>query len=246
MLTKALDAAVDGNTRKAMHPARAKSGYKILQRMKQLVECKDFDDSASQSLIERMFFDSIPRKHVEIKYIEQVLRADLLKKFLRRVTADAKADTKADATSVEVCWHGTQQKYEKAILDEGLNPDLCSTGAYGRGAYVGTHAGIAHQYADPDEEGWRRMFLLLVVVGSSLVRGDQGKQANTTACDGMVNPTQYCFLEQDRLYCSHLITYRVLDMNNKRTGGGYQDPFQRKLEVAVCKAARNKNKSGLR
>lgn len=236
LLTKAAEKVVDGQ--KSMHPQRARCGYQLLQRMKQLVEREHFDDTAGRNLIEKMFFDSIPRKHVEIKSIEQVLRVELLKRFLQKV-----AD---EVASIEGCWHGTQEKYVDKVLDIGLNPSLCATGAYGRGAYVGTHAGVAHQYADPNEEGWRHMCVILVVVGSSVVKGKEGEQSVATACDRLVNPTQYCFVEEDRLYCSHLITYRVLQMNNRRTGGGWEDPFQRKLASAVSKAARDRNKTGYR
>lgn len=223
---------------KAMNPERAQSGLSLLRRMKQLLETQDFDDTLGIKTIENIFFDSIPRKHVEIKSIEQVLRIDLLKRFLRKVSEES--------ASIEATFHGTREEYVKDILDVGLNPNLCATGAYGRGAYVGTHAGVAHQYADPNEEGWRHMCVILVVVGRAVVKGKEGEQCPSTALDSLVNPTQYCFVEEDRLYCSHLITYRVVKTNNRRTGGGWEDPFQRKLTCAVSKAAKQRNKSGIR
>lgn len=103
-------------------------------------------------------------------------------------------------------FHGTRAEHVGQIISEGLHPDACVTGAYGRGAYVGTHAGLAHQYADPDEEGYRHMAAILVIVGSHVVKGEQGEQPATTAVDSMVNPTQYCFVDEDRLYVSHMIT----------------------------------------
>jgi hypothetical protein len=206
--------------------------------LKDLVDNKNFDDHIGTTLVEKIFLDSIPRKQVEIRSIEQVLRPELLQPFLKKVIEEA--------ASVEICWHGTQDKYVDAILDKGLNPSLCSTGAYGVGAYVGTHAGVAHQYADPSVEGHRHMFCTLVVVGNSLVKGVEGMQCNTTATDRLINPTQYCFVHQERLYCSHLVTYKCVNTLKRRTGGGYQDPFQRKLETALCKSARNRNKNGAR
>jgi len=236
LLSEALQKVADKD--RAMNPVRAQSGLSLLNRMKNLLERQDFDDTAGIKTIENIFFDSIPRKHVEIRSIEQVLRIDLLKRFLRKV-----AD---DFASIEATFHGTREEYVKDILDVGLNPNLCATGAYGRGAYVGTHAGVAHQYADPNEEGWRHMLVILVIVGSSVVKGREGEQCPSTALDSLVNPTQYCFVEEDRLYCSHLITYRVLKSSNRRTGGGWEDPFQRKLTCAVTKAAKLRNKGGLR
>jgi len=238
LLDHATEAAVDGYTCKAMHPARARAGYQMLLRMKALVETHDLDDCGGMAIVDKQLFDSIPRKHIEVKSIEQVLRVDLLERFLRKVIEEA--------ASVEVCWHGTQEKNVEAIVRGGLKPSLCATGAYGCGAYVGAHAGIAHQYADPNESGWRHMCCTLTVVGSLLVKGVEGCQSDTTSCDRLVNPTQYCFQEEERLYISHVITYRVVEMKARRTGGGFEDPFLRKLEGAMCRAARNRCKVGLR
>lgn len=225
-------------------PERVRSGYELLQMIKQAVDIQApqdmtqqdvkvqaFDTSLGSSLVEKLFYDSVPRKHVEIECIEPVLRPELLQRFLRKVAEED--------TIIEACWHGTQEHHVDPIVNNGLNPSLCATGAYGRGAYVGTHAGVAHQYADPNEDGWRHMFCILVVVGSSVVKGVEGREsAGVTQCDRLINPTQYCFVDEERLFCSHLVTYRVNQMTNRRTGGGWEDPFQRKLVSAVTRAAK--------
>jgi len=246
LLHKASKAAVDGKKVKAMHPDRAKCGYKLLQRMKHLIEDEQFDDSVGHTIVESMFLDSMPRKHIEIKSIEQVLRVGLLKRFLTRVHDSVESGGKHAAVSIEASWHGTQEKYVSGILDEGINPELCSVGNYGRGAYVGTHAGVAHQYADPNADGWRHMCCVLAVVGNDVVKGVEGQQSESTACDRLVNPTQYCFVDSGRLCVSHFITYRVKKEARRRTGGGFEDPFQRKLLCAVNRAAKNRNKDGFR
>merc|ERR1712151_397732 len=83
-------------------------------------------------------------------------------------------------------------------------------GAYGRGAYVGVHAGLAHKYTSVAAGGRRHMFAVLVDVGTRLVQGTKDVRHSTTAVDRPVNPTQYVFVEADRLFVSHLITYIVL------------------------------------
>ena len=92
-----------------------------------------------------LFLDSIPEWAIEIESVHQVLQPQLLKRFLERAAPDGE--------SIEVTFHGTRAEHVGQILHEGLNPNVCVTAAYGRGTYVATHAGIAHQYADPDENG---------------------------------------------------------------------------------------------
>lgn len=236
LMSKALAMVADSEG--AMHPERARTGLSIIKRVKNMLEASDFNDQLGRNAVERMFFDSIPKQHVEVKSVEQVLKIELLKSFLKKVSAEL--------ASIEVTFHGTREEYVDPILTNGLRPELCATGAYGRGAYVGTHAGVAHQYADPNADGWRHMCVLLVVVGTSVVKGQEGVQMDGTAVDRLVNPTQYCFVDSDRLYCTHLITYRVLKSATRRVGGGWDDPFQRKLQTAVSKAAKDRKKTGVR
>eukprot|EP00747_Dinoflagellata_sp_TGD_P223659 gnl/TRDRNA2_/TRDRNA2_95291_c0_seq1.p1 gnl/TRDRNA2_/TRDRNA2_95291_c0~~gnl/TRDRNA2_/TRDRNA2_95291_c0_seq1.p1 ORF type:complete len:469 (-),score=79.36 gnl/TRDRNA2_/TRDRNA2_95291_c0_seq1:38-1378(-) len=223
----------------ARNPKRAGGGCELLERVKEKLEARErrmVDDGSGA--VRAFFFDSMPEKYVEIRSIQQVMERSLLKKFLKRV-ADARS-------SVETTWHGTRAEHVESILKNGLIPALCSTGAYGKGSYVGTHAGVAHQYADPDGEGWRHMLVLLVAVGNHVVKGHQGEQAAVTAMDRLRNPTQYCFVDEDRLYISHLITYRVTSSVFHYVGGGYEDPFQRALTMAVLRAAQAERKKGLR
>jgi len=138
---------------------------------------------------------------------------------------------------VEATFHGTRAESVEQILREGLDPSTCSTGAYGKGAYVGTHAGVAHQYADPDASGLRHMCIILVIVSDRFVKGRQGVMPPKTAVDRLVNPTQYCFVDDARLYISHLLTYRVKGVKCRRVGGGWNDVFQKELSSAVHRAA---------
>merc|ERR1711959_129581 len=78
---------------------------------------------------------------------ERVLQRPLLKQFLRKMTERR--------SSIEMSFHGTDDFYVEAITDKGLRTDTCLTGNYGDGAYVGVHAGLAHQYANPDRDGQR-------------------------------------------------------------------------------------------
>ncbi|CAJ1438720.1 unnamed protein product [Effrenium voratum] len=195
-----------------------------------------FPGAAVDCSVQKLFFDSMPDP-VEILSVDQVIQPRLLKRFLARMAEEP--------ASVEVTFHGTRPEFVKQILNDGLDPHLCVTGNYGFGAYVATHAGVAHQYAYPGEDGSRHMCVTLAAVGARLVKGKEREAPSTTAADRLINPTQYCFTHEDQLYVSHLITYRATDIQFCRTGGGFQDPFHTKLRAALRaseKDEKNENK----
>eukprot|EP00928_Gymnodinium_smaydae_P037586 TRINITY_DN26064_c0_g2_i1.p1 TRINITY_DN26064_c0_g2~~TRINITY_DN26064_c0_g2_i1.p1 ORF type:complete len:1036 (+),score=63.86 TRINITY_DN26064_c0_g2_i1:61-3168(+) len=222
----------------ARHPQRAGPGHLLLQRAKPAYrgECSD---QQSADMVRELFLDSMPQEFVQIESIEMIKQPELLKRFLKKVAEER--------ASVETTFHGTREEFTAIIAEEGLNANVCQTGAYGIGAYVGTHAGVAHQYADPNDSGLRHMYLVLVVAGSRIVKGHQAEQYTVTAGDQLTNPTQYCFVDEQRLFISHLIRYRVIGTGGrKRIGGGWSDPFQTKLSAAIRRAALLERKHGAR
>eukprot|EP00928_Gymnodinium_smaydae_P003396 TRINITY_DN11219_c2_g1_i2.p1 TRINITY_DN11219_c2_g1~~TRINITY_DN11219_c2_g1_i2.p1 ORF type:complete len:331 (-),score=15.07 TRINITY_DN11219_c2_g1_i2:274-1266(-) len=232
------------NARSALHPKRAGGGRTLLGFVSSTTKLKEGRHeeccaSKCRAVVEHLFIESMPKDMVEIVSVEYVVNAKLLMRFLRRVSYER--------ASIEATWHGTRPTNVNAILSEGLLASVCNTGAYGRGSYVGTHAGVAHQYADPNDEGLRFMCLVLAVVGSKATKGTKGRKPSTTALDRMVNPTQYCFVEEDRLLVTHLITYRISSqLRTRRRGGGFEDPFQKSLERAVIRAGADVQRGGLR
>jgi len=221
----------------ARHPGRTSAGLVLLRRVKDHLRAGGLEHDDSSAIVERIFFDSMPDRCVVISSIEEVVRPVLLKRFLKQMAASQ--------SSIEVTFHGTRKEHVADILERGLVPSLCTTGAYGRGAYVGTHAGVAHQYADPDACGQRHMCVVLAVVGNQLVKGHEGEQATVTAADQVQNPTQYCFVDGARLFVSHVINYTVTNVGGYRVGGGWADPFQRHLSLAVTRAAKLARKTGV-
>lgn len=222
--------------RRAMHPQRAEIGRNLLGKL--VMKTAREPAMTGFPLIERLFFDSMPRKYVKIQDIELVVHPTLRTRFLERVIQEG--------GSVEACFHGTREEYLPQILEQGLLSDQCSTGAYGLGAYMGTHAGVAHQYADPDDKGLRHMCVVLVFVGKKVVVGKEGEVPEATSVDRIVNPTQYCFVDDDRMYVCHVITYRVVGAEPRRIGGGWHDPMQDALSQAQVKAGQRRKKRGAR
>merc|ERR1712125_139997 len=83
-----------------------------------------------------------------------------------------------------------------------------------------------------------------VNVGEKLVKGQPGKRHDVTTADREWNPTQYCFVDDDRLLVTHLIKYRVTDKPWPRAGMSLQDPYQRALIQACSRAGRQVKKCG--
>merc|ERR1711904_230664 len=102
---------------------------------------------------------------------------------------------------------------------------------YGDGAYVGTHAGIAHKYAAPDRQKLQRMFCVLVDVGTHAVEGSKAKRFEESAMDSLSNPTQYILVHEDRMLVSHIVTYR---MTSSRAVNA--DDMKTTLKAAVDRA----------
>jgi len=229
------------DTEDAMNPQRAHAGGAVLRSARAVLTKEGLSADSGAKMVSRLFMDSMPEALVKIEDIKQLIHPDLLRRFLLTVSSGANC--------VEATFHGARAEYIDTIMNEGLNPDLAQIGAYGKGSYVGTHAGIAHQYAAPDDNGLRHMCLVLVVVGSKPIKGKAtlaGEKPMATAMDSMVNPTQYCFVEEDRLVATHVISYRTIGDGRKRIGGGWDDPFERKLSAAVRRSGRLVRKSGKR
>jgi len=240
----------------AMHPDRARVGNAVVNNVCDLINVdttypqvpqRSFSSRSSPRLDKRvdiirtpvfsgveaviadLFFDSMPRSHVEIESIARVSNKELLKKFLVKVTEQR--------SSVEATFHGTQESNIGKIISEGLSAGSCQRGLYGKGAYVGTHAGLANKYTSVGRGGRRHMFVVLVDVGTRIVQGIKGKRHSVTAVDEEWNPSQYCFVEEDRLFVSHLITYVITNEKG---------PFSRILSNAVIRSGQQVQKTGVR
>merc|ERR1712078_809898 len=96
----------------------------------------------------------MPERFVKVDRVEQVINPRLMRGFLKTMSIEGGC--------IESTFHGTPEKFADSIMHEGLLKDLDATSAYGRGACVGAHAGVAHQYADPNPEGLRCMCVVLV------------------------------------------------------------------------------------
>eukprot|EP00929_Paragymnodinium_shiwhaense_P102103 TRINITY_DN65296_c0_g1_i1.p1 TRINITY_DN65296_c0_g1~~TRINITY_DN65296_c0_g1_i1.p1 ORF type:complete len:443 (-),score=63.93 TRINITY_DN65296_c0_g1_i1:124-1452(-) len=205
-------------------------GFSLLWRLHDRLYCGSSDHADSIEMIRRAFLDSVPKDRVEIGDVRLLVHQELFSRFVDHISHQP--------VKVEATWHGTRSEYLENIVTGGLDPALCSTSAYGTGAYVGTHAGVAHQYADPDSAGWRHMFLMLAGITAGVVKGVAGSRSPSPAiaADSLANPTQYCFTDGRSLYAAALVRYRVTRSTLHAVGGGWDDPWQRALSLAISRA----------
>jgi len=184
-------------------------------------------DKEILAVVEQFFFDSMPQEFVKLERIEQVIDPHLLRRFMKSVSQET--------GSIEATFHGTPVKFAGSIMKDGLLKELETDAAYGRGAYVGAHAGVAHQFADPEKDGRRCMCIVLVKFV---------QESQVVAAERLMNPAAYYFVHESRVLVSHLITYRESRGTRKRNPIGH-DPFERKLNEAILKASRDRQSSAI-
>jgi len=225
------------STVEAMHPMRAHAAGIVLRNAKNVLSKEGLPIDSGSEVVRKLFFDSMPDAVVKIESIEQLIHPDMLRRFLKVLASGTR-------NSVEATFHGARSEHINGIMRNGLSPELCVIGANGNGAYVGCHAGVAHQYASPDAAGLRHMCVVLVVVGDSVVKGEASVVPVATSMDRLKNPTQYCFVDEERLLASHVVRYRVVGDGRRRVGGGWDDPFARKLNSAIVRAGKRERRGG--
>lgn len=184
------------------------------------------DEAECCAVIENLFFDSIPRQHVMILGTENVANPGASKRFLQHI--------QDENLCVGVTFHGAQPEHVEGIMREGTLPEDW-------GIYIGAHAGVAHLHTDPDQRG--RRYLCVLLTATTQTAGDNRqprsgspKLGEANALDRLANQTYYGPAGEDRILVSHLITYSLCAGSRKRVGGGFDDPFLRRLSSAVQRA----------
>jgi hypothetical protein len=192
-------------------------------------ECLDIvHDAECRVVVENLFFDSMPRQHVLIHSIDNVVQPLQARRFLQRV--------KDENATVGVTFYGAQPEHAGGILQNGTVPQEW-------GSFVGTHAGVAHLNADVDQQGRRYLCVLLTVVGARAAEEWQPQlgrmqphQGEASALDRLASQANIGPVDEDLILVTHLITYSVNCGGRKRVGGGFDDPFLRKLSSAIQRA----------
>lgn len=229
LVAAGVNSAVAGEL--AMHPQRAEAGQHMVRHVNEWLDPDMRQSLEDEEVLKQLFYDSMPRSAVVIDNVLQVAAPKLTERFLAKIAEEH--------SSVEVTFHGTAERFVRSIVESGLSVDSTSTRGklYGVGAYVGTHAGLAHKYTGlGGKKQPRHMFCVLVDTGR-VAQGERERRHDRTTVDQLWNPTQYCLVDQDRLLVTHLITYR-------QVGADYL--LESALHNAVSRAAEREERRGKR
>jgi len=159
-----------------------------------------------QEMVESLFFETIPRKNVESLEILPLRNERLRCRLLQTVQRDGGVWSR-----LRIAWHlpGGVNAAE-AILHHGIQCDEehCACGRYGLGGYVALSAAKANAYADSDGAGGcRQLFMVVALPEADIVKGERGIRPARTAADLPSHPTDLCFVDSARLYCTCLLRY---------------------------------------
>lgn len=117
-------------------------------------------------------------------------------------------------------WHGTIESVVENIVVGGFNRRYCGRNAtkYGQGVYFAVNAYLADGYAEPDEEGDKRMFLCKVLTGEFKKGNSKCNFPPTkdsaphieyeSLVDNEANPTMFVSFHDTHSYPCYLITYQ--------------------------------------
>jgi hypothetical protein len=165
----------------------------------------ELDDE--QAVIEGLLYASLPHENIADLEVQRLDNDPMRQRFRQSVRDDGDRWSRVRAT-----WHfpGGQAATE-AIIAGGISckEEHCSCGRYGQGGYVAVSAAKANAYANSAGEGGPRcLFLMLALPEENVVKGERGIRPERTAVDLISHPTEYCFVDSDRLYAAYLVKYR--------------------------------------
>lgn len=176
----------------------------------------------STAAIRQLFYQILPQDELKSLALE-VLFDSLLQENVTDVTAVMLGDERSRQrflqglrdgsrwSRVRVAWHlAGSVEAAAAIATSGIccDEEHCACGRYGRGGYVALSAAKANAYGSADGDGLRQLFMVLAHPDEHVVQGERGKRPHCTSADLPSHPTEYCFVDPDRLHCVCLFSYR--------------------------------------
>lgn len=112
-------------------------------------------------------------------------------------------------------FHGCPDNTASKIENCGLDPLYCQVGLYGQGSYISTSAAYARNYAPPNKEGHRCVFVVRAVFDKhKLVQGHEhlkhasdGKGGHHVAVDNLSAPTIMVTFRSEIFYPMYRIDF---------------------------------------
>jgi hypothetical protein len=171
-----------------------------------LLEISSDSLAAVTKVAEDLLFESLPKENVHDVRVAPLQNEQSQQSFLNLLRAEGNRMGR-----IRITWHlAGSTAAAQAIEVDGIRCDEehCHCGRYGRGGYVATSASKASAYADSDCAGGQRcLFLVLALPEKEVIRGESGTRPSQTAADLPSHPTEYCFVDNDRLHCVCRVDY---------------------------------------
>jgi len=189
------------------------------------------DPANAKNVAEELLFHDLPSENVQALNVTVLQDQNSRTAFLAKLQDDG-----GKISRVRIAWHLAGGAAAAAAIEtRGIRCDdgHCACGRYGRGGYVATSAAKANAYADSDGAGgWRHLFLVLALPDEDVVKGERGFRPRCTAADLPSHPTEYCFVDEDRLHCVCRMDYQWAPTGRRpkvATSGGHTRAWRKEL-----------------
>jgi len=187
------------------------------------------DPANARNVAEELLCHDLPSENVQALSITILQDQKSRNAFRTKLQDDG-----GKISRVRIAWHLAGGAAAAAAIETcGIRCDdgHCACGRYGRGGYVATSAAKANAYADSDGAGgWRHLFLVLALPEEDVVKGERGVRPLCTAADLPSHPTEYCFVDEDRLHCVCRMDYQWAPTGRRpkvATSGGHTRAWRR-------------------
>lgn len=143
-----------------------------------------------------------------ICWIEENINDELLASYEERKT-DIE-NMRGKPSEELLLFHGTREENIDIICEEGFEPRLNVTSAFGKGVYFAKHSSYSFRYMDVGRGEISYMFLCNVLIGNACI-GSSGKIIGTekydSACDNLKNPTIFVTPYKNGSYPRYVIAF---------------------------------------
>ncbi|UJR15414.1 hypothetical protein I4U23_002361 [Adineta vaga] len=165
------------------------------------------EDTDEYKNVKQLFDQTMANLYVSIKSIERIQN----QRWYKQYTAHHEAMSERLKENIEKrLFHGCTETAANSIVEECFNRSFAGINGtvYGRGAYFAANANYSHQYALPNANGDRYMFVVSVLVGKSTL-GNTSMKVPPSGYDSTTDNRQIFVVYHDaQAYADYLITYQ--------------------------------------
>jgi len=190
----------------------------------QVAEMVLVDVGAERCEVEEAFMRTLAGRGIQVVDVHRVQNAEMWKMYALKRQSILEREARGGDTKVllrcERRWlfHGTRKDSVPAIIQQGFNRSLCGLNMtrYGKGVYFARDSLYSSNYAKPDAEGVKSMFLCRVIVGeycegisdATIPAARKGSILFDTTVDNMANPSIYVTYHDAQAYPEYLVRFR--------------------------------------